>query len=319
MDYADLIRDAWSMTWRHRFLWVLSLFTGTAVGTCSGTSNPIQYRFQPGDFQNTAPGLEAFGRAVGQWVASNQGLVVAGLALAGLIGLGLLIASFIAQGGMTEATVDLARREPTSLGRAWRAGRHFFWRYVGLTLLLIPVAVGVALLVGVVAVLFVGAASAASGGLQPLVIALGVLLALCAILMAIPLAVGLGIAITYAQRLVVVDDAGPWMALQAGWTLLRGHIGASLIVWLLDLGLTIAANLAIVLATFGVAAVLGIVGYALWTIAGFTAATIIYLAIGAALTIASFFIMEAIASTFLGSFWTLAYLRLGGRQPEAAG
>jgi hypothetical protein len=318
MEYTNLIRDAWTMTWRHRYLWVLGLFTGTAAGSCSGTPNPMQYRLQSGDLPNAAPGIEAVGVAVGSWIAVNQSLVVATLALAGLLGVGLIIASFIAQGGLTEATVDLARNEPASLGRAWRAGCHFFWRYVGLTLLLIAVAVGIGLVVSMLGVLIVGAITASAGILHVAMIVVGVLLALSAVAVVIPIAVGLCIAISYAQRIIVVDDTGPRVALRAGWTLLRANVATSLIVWLLDLALTIAATVAIAFVTVVVAVILGIVGYVLWTIAGFTAITIVYLSIGVALTLASFFVLEAIANTFLWSYWTLAYLRLGGQSRVAA-
>jgi hypothetical protein len=36
MDYGALIREAWGTTWRHRFLWVLGLFAGGAVGVSAG-------------------------------------------------------------------------------------------------------------------------------------------------------------------------------------------------------------------------------------------------------------------------------------------
>ena len=36
LEYGALIRDAWQTTWRHRFLWILGLFAGGAVGVSFG-------------------------------------------------------------------------------------------------------------------------------------------------------------------------------------------------------------------------------------------------------------------------------------------
>ena len=36
MDYGRLIQEAWALTWRYRFLWVLGCFAGGAVGASFG-------------------------------------------------------------------------------------------------------------------------------------------------------------------------------------------------------------------------------------------------------------------------------------------
>ena len=143
MEYGALIRDAWSTTWRNRFLWILGLFAGGAIGVTSwhaGGRRPA-----PGFMQGHAGNWSANWGAAGQyerfstaslWVQSHIGLLIAAGIAAALLGLGLLIISLIAQGGMAEATVDLARGQRTSLGRAWRTGTHLFWRYTGLSLIL---------------------------------------------------------------------------------------------------------------------------------------------------------------------------------------
>ena len=33
MEYGRIVRDAWQITWRHPFLWVLGLFAGGAAST----------------------------------------------------------------------------------------------------------------------------------------------------------------------------------------------------------------------------------------------------------------------------------------------
>lgn len=38
MNYSELVAEAWRLTWRHRFLWVLGLFAGGGLGGGFGNS-----------------------------------------------------------------------------------------------------------------------------------------------------------------------------------------------------------------------------------------------------------------------------------------
>ena len=317
MDYGSLIRDAWALTWRYRFLWVLGLFTGTAVGSCSGfgTGNQFQYRGGPGDLSRVAPGMERVPVEVEQWVVSHPSTIALIVGVAILLGLVLLFVSLVAQGGMTEATVDLARHEPVTLGIAWRAGLHLFWRFLGLVLLLIAAAIVLAVLIGTIVALAIGTSTLASGNVRGVVAALWVLLGVVLALVAIPAAIGVSIVLAWAQRAIVVENVGPIVAVRDGWELLRHHLGSSVMVWLVNVGLSIAAGLAVLFGLIGVVAILALIGVVVWTLIGFTTATAIYIGVGVVIAIAALWLMEAIVNTFFWSYWTLAYLRISGQQP----
>jgi hypothetical protein len=318
MDYGSLIREAWSTTWHHRFLWVLGLFTGAAVGTCTGIGNrsPVQYQTQSRDLYQALPSLEGAATDAGQWLASHVQLVAVGVFLLVALGLVFLVISFIAQGGITEATIDLARHQPTSLGQAWRVGRHFFWRFVGLALVPTLVAIVLATLVGTVVVVAIGTSAMTSGTAQTGVIALWIVVGLVAAALLIPFAIAFSIVLTYAQRAIVADNVGAIAAIRSGWGVLRRHVGDSFLVWLITVGLAIAANLAIVVAIGVVGVILVGIGLILWSAIGFTAITGIYVGLGVVAIIAVAWGLEAIANVFLWDFWTLAYLRLTLAAPE---
>src|SRR5215210_3671580 len=154
MDYGRLIRDAWQITWRHPFLWILGLFAGGAAGASFGsggrgggaaapTAPPMDGR--------PIPGLDVSPEAVASWAVDHVGLLVALAGLLVLVGLVLLVVSLIAQGGLAGATADFASGRSSSLGRAWRTGLHLFWRYAGLWLLLLAAVI----LVGAIIAAFV--------------------------------------------------------------------------------------------------------------------------------------------------------------------
>lgn len=321
MDYGSLIRDAWALTWRYRFLWILGLFSGAAVGSCSslGNGSPLQYQTTPREITRTVPQAEAAFAAIEQWVSSHPALVALAAAAFLLIVLALVVISFIAQGGMTEATVDLAEHRPTSLALAWRAGQHLFWRFVGLTLLLIAAALTLAFLVGAVVAVAVGSSTLVAEGARGVVISLWVLIGVILALFSIPVAILATIVIAYAQRAIVVENVGPLAALRSGWLLLRAHFATSLLVWLVNVGLGIASAIAIGLATVLVIIVLVAVGLLFWAVLGLTTPVFVYAALGALVTIGAVWLMGAISNTFFWSYWTLAYLRLSEPPaPQAA-
>lgn len=321
MDYGQLIRDAWSTTWQHRFLWVLGLFTGAAVGTCSGAGNRLPSQMpsssvQPGATWPGRPEVAAAASVLGAWLVAHLALIVATVILLFVV---WIVVSIVAQGGMTEATVDLARHQPTSLGRAWQSGRRLFWRFLGLALvpLLLVLVAGFVFAIG--AALAVVTSTLVGEGARVPVIGYWLLLALTAILIVVALAIALTIALAYAQRIVVIENVGFVGALGEGWQVLRAHPSSSLLTWLINLGLTIGAQLAVGVAMAVVIGILVAIGLAVWSLVGFTAVTGVYVALGTVVAIALFWGMEAIVHTFLWSYWTLAYLRLSDLPPETVG
>jgi hypothetical protein len=311
-DYGKLIRDAWAATWRYRFLWILGLFAGGAAGASGGGRS--QWRMNGSDIQRWSPRAAEYADTVGTWLAANWVLIAVG---AGLVGLACVALSFIAQGGMAQATADLAAGRGSSLRQAWRAGLHLCWRYVGLWLALIGVLLLAAVLIAVLLALTIGAGVLAAGATSadgPR-IAIGVALALIVIplvLAAIAAAVVLNIVATFAQRAIAIADEGPVAALGDGWRLFRRHAGASVLAWLVNVALSIGAGIAVVVAVVAAFAVLGLIGLVLWAALGASVATIVYAALAGAALVAVALTVAAIVNTFFWHYWTLTYLRLNG-------
>jgi hypothetical protein len=324
MDYGVLIREAWLTTRRHRFLWILGLFAGGSVGVSLGGGNGRgggQLQSVPVDAGRFAPGAALLARDAEQWAAANGAVVVGALVGAVLLGLALLIVAVIAQGGMAEATVDLARGRPSSLAVAWRAGRRLFWRYAGLYVLVIgaalvaAVVVGLAVVAGIVPI--AAAASVAPSLTVPAILVL-VPLALVTLAAVLAAAVALSVVVAYAQRAVYAEDAGPLAALRAGWRVLRDHPGDSIVIWLINLALVAAAGIVLAVGFAVVAAVLSGLGVAVWTVAAAAPPRLLYAVLAAGAALAAGALAVAVANTFFWNYWTLAYLRLTQEEGGAA-
>lgn len=307
MDYSAIIRQAWTLTWRHRFLWVLGIFAGTPLATCGNlpTSQQSEWTDRPSsmnldeDRDGVFDGVDEVWGDIGRWIAGHPALV-AGIVLAILLVwlVGLTI-SLTAQGGISRATLDLAEGQRVTLGGAWRAGRVLFWRYARLTLLLLLVYVPFGILSG-------GATAAiAFGDLGRPTSTLLLLLALAAFLLAIPL----GIVVAFAQRVLAAQQIGARASLRAGWELLRANLGASLLAWLVLFALSIAGAIGLTIALLIAVIPLAIIGAIIGAFAG-SAMIVAYIVVAAALVTVAFVVLLAAGVTYMWHFWTLVYLRL---------
>jgi hypothetical protein len=295
---------------------VLGFFAGGAVaapGLGGGGQDRLQWQAQGEDLEPFVPGITRLGQDIGSWAAANVGLIVALVALAVVFGLAMMVVSLIAQGGMSGATVDLASGRGSSPGRAWGTGLRLFWRYAGLWLLLFVLAATAVVVVAVAVAALVALANIGNAGIIAAV-AVGLLLAVPLVLCAIALAIAASIVVAYAQRAIFAEDMGPADALGFGVRLLRQHLGKSVLVWLVNLALSIGAGIAAGLVMLAALFVLGVPAAGLWAMAGLTAPTVGYVVGAGIALLAAGLVVGGIANTFLWHYWTLAYLQLTGRR-----
>ena len=288
--------------------------------------------------------LDAAGVGLSAWASANM-LLVAGLVgvAIGII-VAVIAASFVAKGGMAQATTELATGHSSSFGSAWRAGVRFFWRYVGLWLLLIGAALvsiaaiglvfGLAVLaykvtdswmVGFALVMIVDAALVVT--FVSFVLAVtrtnfraSWKIGLAATLFALPIfpvlvvvGLGLSIVVAFAQRAIAMEDVGPVDAFKYGWHLMRTHIAESLLTWLINAALALASGLAAVAAGLGGLLAVSAVGALLFAAVGLSTPLVTFVGAGALLLFVGALTVSGITNTFFWSYWTLVYLRLSGR------
>jgi hypothetical protein len=313
MDYAKLIGEAWRLTWHHRFLWILGLFAGGTLGSFGGS--PMQWRGDGREAAQLRPDLVGPGGDVARVLAANVGLVIAVAALVVALGLALLAVSLIARGAVVRAAADLELGRPSSLGLAWRAGVHLFWRYARLTLALIGVAVAVAFVIGGGAFVLFAPIVAGPGPAGPPLAWMLIGVVLLPVL--IVGGIALSIVVLYAQRAIALDEVGAVEALRVGWRTLREHVGQSLLVWAIALGLGIAAGIALFALFLVAAALVGGVGFGVWSLIGLHPLTLAYAAVGGLAMLLAGAVVVGIANTFFWNYWTLAYMQLHGASARA--
>jgi hypothetical protein len=317
VQYEQLIRDAWRLTWERRFLWWLALFAGSASTFVSTGGLRIDELAVPlRDVMSTMP-IELRERIpdVLRWINQNIAILTTGAAVLGLVLLLMLVFSCAFKAALARATLDLARQQSTSLGQAWSAGLPYLWRFVGLSLMF-DLFVGLAILVFIGIFTTIGLLSVDGNPVGP---AMGAILALPLGIASIILAVIASIIFPYAEREVLDHDAGALDGLRSGWRLLRTRIRPSLIVWFINMVIGVAAGVVIGITFIIVGLVLIIPGTIMWWQLGPGALTIGYVGLAAAFAALVMFVMGGISNAYQWMFWSLAYVRLvEGDQPATA-
>jgi hypothetical protein len=327
MDFTGLARDAWRLTWRKKSLWLLGLFAGGATagapGGGGGGGGNAGARVGGGDlpdFGSAGPEIQRGLQEAQSWITSHLGLIIAAILLLLLIGLVFTVISAIAQGGLTRAMAEQNAGRPTSLGWAWGQGVRLVWRYLGLMLVLWIIGLAVLAVLGL-AVFSAVTSQVGSGRAPRLELIFGMILAAIPLLLVLAiLGIVLGVIVTYAQRAIALQDVGPLAALGTGWSLVRRRPLDSLLVWLFYIVLTIGMGIVVVIGLVALAVPFGIVGAIAWGVGGgFNGPFFLFLVGVGIIASLALILLAAFANTYFWTYWTLAYLRLGGPTTEPAG
>ena len=306
MNYGELIGDAFRITLRNRYLWFFGFFAGGSTGFNVPTNIPTGGgNFNPDDFQSSSMMLSAV--QVGQGLGT--GILIAGIVIIALIlALFFIFMSIVSQGALADSVAAIDRGDRRSFGTTFRSGMGNFWRVLGYFVVFILIGIGLLLVIGIpVALVIVGTIAATQAvGARIAVIAVVVILAVLALIVVF---VPLSIIGQYALREIVVRRERVLGSLGSGYGIFRRNIGRSLLILLIQFGISIGIAIAFFLALLIVGLVLFIPTIAL-AVAGISTGAWIAGGIALIILIPLLLVATGAIGTFSHAYWTLAYLRL---------
>jgi hypothetical protein len=311
MNYGDLIRDAFRITLRNRYLWFFGFFAGGTGTNFVGNVPSGGGNFNFDDFRRSGAGLTA---QVGQGLSETVlilGIVVVVL----LIALFFIILAIISQGALADSVAAIDRGEGRRFGSAFSSGTGNFWRVLGYYVVFFLIALGLLMVIAIPVALLIGgtfAATQSTGARVSVAVVVGILAVLLLIVVFIPLSI-IG---QYALRDIVVRRERVLGSVGSGYGLFRHNIGRSLLLWLIQLGLSIGIGIAFILLLLIVGLILALPAIAL-AVAGYTTAAIIAAVIAGLILLPILLVATGTLGTFSHAYWTLAYLRLTLETPEA--
>lgn len=309
MDFGEVLSKAWQITWKYKILWIFGILAG-----CGGQfgSNSFNYSFgggdggqtTPGGPTNLPPGMERFAFGMEQWVNQlSTGEIILFAILALLIAV-VMIVIFTTLGtvgriGLVKGAMEGDRGAMSlSFGELLQEVRPFFWRVIGLGLLLALVF----LAIGVALAIFTAIIGAVTLGL-------GLICLAPVLCLLIPVGWFVGIVVQQAYVALIVEDLSITAALQRGWDVTRQNAGSMIVMGLiLNIGLLLIGG-ALIALPFTAIALPALGGLAIGTqsavqggllIAGLC--FVVYLPV--------MILLGGIIRAYYEAAWTLTYLRI---------
>jgi hypothetical protein len=303
MNIGEVLSRSWKITWKYKVLWIFGILAGCAGGGGSGGGgNGLSYTYDQGDLPPWLDSLQRFQINIPDWQ-------IALIVIMALLFVLLLIALFIFLG--TIGKVGLIRgaqqadgdAQKITFGELFSGSMRYFWRVFGLNLL-----VGILIFVAIIVLVFVGI----MGTVVTLGLALICLIPLACLL--VPVMWFIWVIVEQASIAIVVEDLGILDGLRRGWEVVRLNLGVMIVMALiLVLGVGLIGGIIISIPMFVVAvpAMVGAFsgsGRGLW--GGLALAGVCFIAY-----LPFLIVLRGILSTYIGTAWTLTYLRLAGQPP----
>jgi len=305
MDYGAVLKRTWEITWKYKGLWVLGILSACGNGGGGGGG---------GSGGQASSGIRGGGPGNGDFSGlqnffgniPEQTLIIAVIAIVALLlvlALVALVLGVIGQGGLIAGFNQADQGADVSLAEAFGMGMHFFWRLLGIRLLLFAAALIVVIAFGLFAVLTLG---------------IGVLCLIPLLCILIPVMILVGVYVTLTTVALVVENLGVFEAFRRAWEVARANVGPLLVMTvILILGSAIVGLL--LAAPFILILVPVVATVAVGTQTALSSGLILG-GVCLVLYLPVLIVLNGILNTYVLGAWTLTFRRLTGQAglvPEA--
>lgn len=314
IDYFGIVKKAFILPWKYRFLFWLGILASFAAGGGGGGSN-FNYASSSSDWQNLFKDdqnkssqilntLKNTPRVLGtstdrltEFISHNIYWIALVVLILVLIAVVLLVFGTFARAGVIRSIPRLEKKEKPTFSEALWDGKRFFWRIVG---------------AGILTFLFIIVLIAVLGGIAvPLFIVnivLGFIWLIPSILILIIAAIYVGLVVQFWSQIFIVEDQGVISTIRPAIKFVNSSFKEVILFWLVALVVSIIYTVAIFIVIFVVVLPLGLLAVGI----GF-ANLIAGIIIGIIGFLIVYLVMLAVSGYYtagITSYWTLAYLEI---------
>lgn len=278
MNIIEMIKEGLRIALTSRALWLFGFFVG--IGTAASNGN-----------QGRIPGAPAGGHLALHASAGVTALLVLGILV--LIG-AFAFMYFVSEGALIEGVTRVRQGKAATVREGWRDGLAHWGVLFRLTAIYFAMSVGAILVLSAPALLAVKFSG----------MALAIILAIPAVLIAVPCLVTLYMWKAFAARMAVLENRHARDAIRKARLFLHGRLlhGLKLIV------ASILGRLIVVLAGVIAIAVAAALAFGVLKGLGLAHATVPVIVLGSVLLLPLVFMLLAISGTTQSSIWTMGYL-----------
>jgi uncharacterized protein (DUF697 family) len=304
MDYGEIFSKAWKIIWKYKILWLFGIFASCSGGGGNGGGGGINSGLQ---FSGNEYGYSNNLNNVEPWAVA---LIIAAVILLAIVITVIVIAvSTVGRAGLIQGAKMADENEDAQLtfSSIFNSVKPFFWRVVGLNLLI---------MVGYFAILMILGMIYLFSAVLTLGLALICLLPLCCVL--IPVFWVLTTFVEMANVAVVVEDLSIIDGLKRGWQVFRDNLGEMIVMGLVLVlgGMIVGILIALPMIPIAIPLIMGIVGSASNETGGPVVSGLIFSGLCCAAYLPVLIVVGGIIRAYIGSAWTLTYLRLTRRPVE---
>jgi len=281
INYLNILRKAWSITWHNRYLWWFGFFIAL---TSSGSL--LNYSSRNND---NAPQMnQQFADLLNQ----HAGWILAGAIILLLAFVALLIMRILSRSALILSIEKHSKNKPSDFSTGLKEGKKYFWRVLLISFLIQAAVMAVALLIVTpIAFLFMTRSYI-----------LGALLTLAGIVIIAPLLVLAFFLVNYSLIYAVTSDLSISEAIENGYSLFRKNIWTSILMTLLLILIAIALLISTLFIIFFLAIIFFVIGLIAFLLLNKIGAAII-LALAVILFLLIFLGLRSVYETFYQAAW----------------
>lgn len=326
MEYGQILRRAWQITWKYKFLWVFGIAIALCRGQGGGGGN---FNFgnsftQGGDGNGDVPVSPEFLRQVEQFVNSPAfwGLIIGLILLILLFTVIAIAVGAYARGALIRSVNRIENGEELNFRQAWEEGKPSFRPLFGLEFLLnLPLLlIGLGVLGAILVIFYNLWQSGILRGIEPpseivqqlLAIVPAAVVGFC-VLVCLSLILQLFVAIftVFGSRAIALEGYGVVASLGRGWRVFTQNLAPTILFALILFGISLVVGIVVAIP---VALLVGVL-IVMLVGAGMSNLWPLFILIGVGLIL-----LIALVSAFVGgvflvfseTVWTLAYRQMIG-------
>jgi hypothetical protein len=299
MDFEEILGRAWKITWRVKGLWLLGI-----LASCSGNQSSLSPRV-PSGFMNWNYSSEELERSLLTLDRIQEetflGILLAVLLLALLLLLLVFIFDALGRSSLIAGINQTDGGEAVSLGEALNLGLGYFWRLIGIQLIVVTLSLILILVLFVMAFVI---------GILSMGIGLFCMIPLLCVL--VPIFTAFNLYINIVKIAVVTENLSIRKAFPRAWKVLKANPGSTIIIALILIvcGSIVSFVISYPLSFVGIPFATGLLIDRMDSISGSIISILLALAY-----LPFMLVLNGILSTFITSCWVLAYRRMIGLKP----
>lgn len=287
INYFNIFKKAWEITWRNRYLW----WFGLLIALGGGGFN-FNYGLNNGEWKKD----EKTFRVLSDFFQQFSGWIIAGASLIFIFIIILAVIRIISRAGLISSIDNIQNNRKSSFKAGFKKGINCFWKIFLSSLVVNLFVLGVFLILLLPAVYLFLIKS----------FILGTITSACAIFIFIPIVILACFIRKYSHFYIVISELSVMSALDSAYRLFKKNIYSSAVMALLFLpiGIILAAAMLALFFSLGLFLLaIGMLFYAAFSKIG----VFIVAALGVLVLIAIFLAMSSVYQVFFHAAWILFF------------